>query len=92
MRENTQLPTPAECRDHFRLVDRLQEEFPDLLIPLRPFPNAAAYVAATRSTVEAMIAVEESTVDLRSEGEPNIDAAIPSLAALLVQLARRGDA
>lgn len=80
----------AEC-DIFAVIDRLQDEFPDLLIPLRPFPNAVAFLAQSRATVEAIIAAEESPI--RTEGTiPCPDAALPSLAALLVSLSGRGDA
>lgn len=100
MAKRTPNTPPAECWHVFdgrliRIDPSGDVEFltdkpcPDFEVDPRPVPNPRAYIAASRATIAAMIAAEESPVDLRCEGSPDVDAAIPSLARLLVAMARR---
>jgi len=92
---------PATCRIHFddgaisaiddllSLVDRLEHELPGFEFDLtRPVQRPQAYQQATRATVEAIIAAEQADIAVECD-QIDPDAAIPSLAALLVAMAKR---
>jgi len=87
-------PMIAVLGDLQALVDRLKRELPrfgHFYDPTRPVPHPQAYLRASRAAVEAIIAAEQGDAQIETTGQPDVMAAMPALARLLVGMSRKPD-